>query len=202
MGNTWVIPVFLPWRDCVEVLQTLHSGCQLRCMGRGRGRKRGKVASVCIDVCLCSVSGYCFFSWRGEKVFLDQTEKKKEELKRTQTTRSYSCWVRVGRSSVPYRDAGTDTPWVIEPRSVALGSGLQGSCKQVISHYPTLPGKGGQHDLIQKPSREQCRLVQMRPAVPGVGTHYAVLHPFCGLHLKKRGVEVNMMNRVRQHVQQ
>ena len=38
-------------------------------------------------------------------------------------------------------DAGTDTPRVIAPRSVAHGSGLQGSCKQVYNHYPTLIGK-------------------------------------------------------------
>ena len=93
--------------DCVEVLQTLHSGCQLRCMGRGRGRKRG--SGCCCLFLHRRLSRFCFwvllFLWGGgESVVLNQTEKKKEELKRTQTARSRSCWVRVGRSSVPYRE--------------------------------------------------------------------------------------------------
>ena len=61
-------------------------------------------------------------------------------------------------------DAGTDTPRVIEPRSVALGFGLQGSCKQVYSHYPTLTGKGGQHDLeIQEKHVKKIKVVCSLP---------------------------------------
>ena len=59
----------------------------------------------------------------------------------------YLCAIISEVDSARLWDAGTDTPRVIEPRSDAHGSGLQGNCRQVYSHYPTLIGKGEQHDL-------------------------------------------------------
>ena len=39
---------------------------------------------------------------------------------------------------------------------------------------------------IQKPSREQCTLVQMTGCTGGGHPNHAVLHPFRGLHLKRK----------------
>ena len=58
-----------------------------------------------------------------------------EKILTIRTTQKRPCFESEVDSAKRLWDAGTDTPRVIEPRSVAHGNGLQGRCKQVLKRY-------------------------------------------------------------------